>query len=67
MNVTNIGTGHMTYGTARRMLAAELQRAVTIGASAQVASSGGLMDDVVVLAVGSTFSTPYQQLRRNEV
>jgi hypothetical protein len=67
MNVTIIGTGHMACGTGRRMLAAELQGAVTIGASAQAASSGVPIDDVVVLAQARTFSTRYQPLRRNNV
>ena len=67
MNITIIGTGHMACGTGRRMLAAELQGAVTIGASAQVASSGVPIDDVVVLAEVRTFSTRYQPLWRNDV
>jgi hypothetical protein len=67
MSVTIIGIGHLASGTGRRMLAAELQRAVTIGAWAQAASSGVLIDDVVVLAEARTFCTRYQQLRRNDI
>jgi 3-hydroxyisobutyrate dehydrogenase-like beta-hydroxyacid dehydrogenase len=67
MSVTIIGTGHMACGTARRMLAAELQRAVIIGAWAQAASPGVPLDEVVVLAQARTFSTRYQPLQRNDV
>ena len=65
MSVTIIAIGHLASGTGRRMLAAELQRAVTIGAWAQAASSGVPLDEVVVLAQARTFSTRYQPLRRN--
>jgi hypothetical protein len=67
MSVTIIGTGHMASGTGRRMLVAELQGAVTIGAWAQAAYSGVPLDEVVVLAQARTFSTRYQPLRRNDV